>query len=176
MKVLKIFFSVIVAIIALVLIVAIFLPSQYKVERSMVINKSDTLVYNYVSDFNNFKGWNPWSQMEPDHKFEVTGNAATVGHKYYWEGKEIGSGQMIFTELIPYNFIKSDIEFLTPQSGKGIVEFKFEPQENSTKFSWAIVGDAEYPIGRYMGMLMDTFLGKNFEDGVANLKLKCEAL
>jgi hypothetical protein len=175
MKVLKNISLIIIAIIVLFLVVAIFLPSTYKVERSAEINWPADSVYNYVADFNNFQAWNPWTPMEPGHKYEITGDSATVGQKYYWEGKTIGSGQMTFTELKPYSYIKSDIEFLTPQSGKGIVEWNFEPQGEKTKVSWSITGEAGYPIGRYFGLMMDSFLGKNFEDGMKNLKEKCEA-
>jgi len=176
MKILKNISLVIVAIVILFLVVAIFLPSHYKVEKSTVINKPDTLVYNYVADFNNFHTWNPWTPLEPDHKVEVMGDSATVGQKYYWEGKTIGSGQMTFTELQPYSYIESDIEFLKPNSGKGIVEWNFEPQGNSTKVSWSIKGEAGYPVGRYFGLMMDSFLGKNFEDGMKKLKEKCEEM
>ena len=54
MKILKNLLIIIVAIIALLLIVAVFLPSEYRVERSVEINKPAEEVYNYVADFNNF--------------------------------------------------------------------------------------------------------------------------
>ncbi|MBK8944537.1 MAG: SRPBCC family protein [Ignavibacteriae bacterium] len=176
MKILKIIFKILLVIIVLFLVVALFLPSEYKVERNIEINKPASVVFNYVSDFNNFRDWNPWSPFEPAHKVEVTGDSATVGQKYYWEGEIIGSGQMVFTELKPFDLIKADIEFLTPQQGKGIVDFVFEANGNSTKFSWAIIGEADYPVGRYMGLMMDSFLGTNFEEGAKTLKEKCEAL
>ncbi len=176
MKVLKIIFKIVIAIIVLFFVIALFLPSEYKVERSVDINKPASEIYNYVADFNNFQAWNPWTPFEPGHKVEVTGDSATVGQKYYWEGKIIGSGQMVFTELHPYDLIKADIEFLTPQQGKGIVDFVFVQKGNSTKFSWSITGEAGYPIGRYFGLMMDNILGKNFEDGAKTLKEKCEAL
>ncbi len=175
MKILRKISLAIVAIIVLFFVVAIFLPSEYKVERSIEINLPADSIYNYVADFNNFQAWNPWTPLEPGHKYEVTGDSASVGQRYFWEGKTIGSGQMTFTELKPYSYIKSDIEFLKPNSGKGIVEWNFEQQGNSTKVTWGIIGEAGYPIGRYFGLMMDGFLGKSFEDGMKNLKKNCEA-
>ncbi|MCB9208428.1 MAG: SRPBCC family protein [Ignavibacteriales bacterium] len=176
MKILKIIFGVIVSIIILFLVVALFLPTEYRVERSIEINKPQVEVYNYVADFNNFQAWNPWSPMEPGHKFEVTGDSAVVGQKYYWEGEIIGSGQMIFTEFQPYKLIKSDIEFMTPQQGVGVVDWTFSNEGNSTKVTWGMTGKADYPVGRYFGLMMDSFLGKNFEDGVKVLKEKVESI
>ena len=174
MKILKNLLIIIVAIIALLLIVAVFLPSEYRVERSVEINKPAEEVYNYVADFNNFYTWNPWTPMEVGHAFEVTGDSAKVGQKYFWEGKVIGSGQMTFTELKPYELIKSDIEFLSPQQGKGEVDWVFAGSGNGTKVTWGITGESDYPIGRYFGLMMDSFLGQNFEDGMKNLKAEVE--
>ena len=176
MKIIKGIFFVILGIIALLFIVAIFLPSEYKVERNITIKKPIGMVYGYVSDFKNFHDWNPWTKLEPNHSYEITGDSGEVGQKYYWEGDIIGSGDMIFTEFKPYDMIRSNIHFLSPQQGEGVVEWVFSGTESSTKVSWSLIGSAEYPLGRYYGLLMDGFLGPSFEDGVKNLKEKCEEL
>lgn len=174
MKIIKSIFYVILAIVALVFVIAIFLPSQYRVERTVDIKKPVGMVYGYVADFNNFHDWNPWTILEPNHPYEVTGDSAKVGQKYYWEGEIIGSGHMIFTEFKPYDLIKSDIAFLSPQQGKGVVEWEFEGNERSTQVTWSLTGEADYPLGRYYGLMMDSFLGKSFEEGVNNLKNNLE--
>ncbi len=175
MKVLKKISIIVIAIIALFLIVAVFLPTQYVVTRGIEINKPVDQVYGYVADFNNFQAWNPWTPLEPGHNYEVIGDSATVGQKYSWEGKIIGSGEMVFTHFTQNEAIKSDIAFLSPQQGKGEVEWTFEGDSNMTKVSWSLIGEAGYPIGRYFGLMMDSMLGGNFEDGMKNLKEKCEA-
>ncbi len=174
MSILKKISYVVLAIIALFFIVALFLPSEYVVERGIEIDKPIENVYGYVADFNNFHAWNPWTPMEPGHKFEVTGDSATVGQKYYWIGEIIGSGEMVFTELKENQSIKSSIAFLSPEQGAGIVDFTFEGDMNKTKVTWKLTGDAGYPIGRYFGLIMDSMLGKDFEVGMEKLKEKCE--
>lgn len=175
MKILKGILVVILAIIALFFIVAIFLPDSFRVQRSTEINKPVNEVYNYVADFNNFHDWNPWTKLEPDHKVEITGDSATIGQKYYWEGKIIGSGDMVFTEFNPYSKIKSDIHFYTPNEGEAKVDWDFEPFDKGTKVTWSIYGDSDYPFGRYMGLMMDGFLGASFEEGMKNLKEKFDS-
>jgi len=174
MKILKTILYVALALIALLFIVAIFLPSEYKVERSVEIEEPVEMVYGYVADFNNFREWNPWSSLEPNHSFEVSGDSGQIGQKYHWDGEIVGSGEMIFTELKPFNSIKSDIAFLAPQQAKGVVEWLFEGDGNKTKISWSIIGESDYPLGRYFGLMMDSFLGPDFENGMKNLKVKCE--
>ena len=175
MKVLKRISLIVLAIIALFFIIAIFLPSTYVVERGIEINKSVNEVYGYVADFNNFQVWNPWTPLEPGHDFTVQGDSATVGQKYSWQGEIIGSGEMVFTEFKQNHSIKSDIAFLSPQQGKGVVDWVFDGDMNKTNVSWSITGEAGYPIGRYFGLMMDSMLGNSFEDGMKNLKEKCEA-
>lgn len=175
MKVLKRISLIILAIIALFLIVAVFLPSEYVVKRGIEINKPVDQVYGYVADFNNFQAWNPWTPLEPGHKFVVLGDSATVGQKYSWDGKMIGSGEMVFTEFKQNETIRSDISFLSPQQGNGVVEWTFEGDSNMTKVNWSLIGEAGYPIGRYFGLMMDSMLGSNFEEGMSNLKTQLEA-
>lgn len=175
MKILKKILIAILIIIALFLIVAIFLPNKYKVERTTKIDKPVEFIYGYLSDFNNFRDWNPWTNLEPGHDYNVNGDSATVGQKYSWQGKVIGKGEMIFTDFKPFEKIKSNIKFITPQEGKGLVEWNFKKEnENTTNVSWSLEGDAEYPMGRYFSLMMDSFLGKSFQDGLNNLKEKCE--
>jgi uncharacterized membrane protein len=175
MKILKTIFYVILGLIALLFLVAIFLPSEYKVERSVEINKPVGIVFGYVADFNNFREWNPWSSLEPKHSFEVSGDSGKVGQKYHWNGNIIGTGEMIFTELKPYDLIKSDILFLAPEQANGVVDFIFNGDENKTKISWSLTGSADYPLGRFFGLMMDSFLGPDFEKGMSNLKNMCES-
>ena len=127
-----------------------------------------------MADFNNFHDWNPWTTLEPNHSYEVTGDSGTIGQKYYWEGETIGSGQMEFIEFKQYDIISSNITFLTPNEGFGVVNWEFERDENVTIVTWSLTGNADYPIGRYFGLMMDGILGPSFEDGMVNLKLKCE--
>lgn len=174
MKVLKGIFFIIVGIIALLFIVALFLPSQYTVTRKIEVNKPIGEVYGYIADFNNFHSWNPWTPLEPNHMYTVNGDSGQIGQKYYWEGEVIGKGEMIFTELKQYEKIASEINFLAPQTASGIVNWNFNGTENTTNVSWSLTGPSDYPLGRYYGLMMDGFLGPSFEEGLKSLKTNCE--
>jgi hypothetical protein len=174
MKILKGIFYVILIIVILVFVVALFLPSKYRVERSSDINQPLHVAYGYVADFNNFHEWNPWTPLEPEHSYQVEGDSGKVGQTYSWEGENIGSGKMVFTQFTPLA-IKSDIEFISPQQGIGIVEWEFEDKGSVTNVTWRITGDSDYPLGRYLGLMMDGFLGASFEEGIRNLKEKLES-
>ena len=78
MKILKGIFYAIFAIVVLIFVIALFLPPQYKVERSTEINGSIDTVYGFVADFNNFHDWNPWTPLEPKHNYEVLGDSGSL--------------------------------------------------------------------------------------------------
>lgn len=169
MKVLKIILGILVAIIALFLIVALFLPSQVTVERSAVIEAPDSVVFDYITDFSLRADWDPWLEMEPTAKVTVNETTKGVGAGYTWEGEEIGSGKMVIDEVVENKMVKSTITFLSPQSGVGIAVWNLEPVENGTQLTWSFSSEMGYPIERFFGLMMDGMLGPSLEQGLENV-------
>ena len=174
MKFLKYVFYGIGGLIILILLVALFLPAEYNVQRSITIAASDSAVYAFTSDFNHRKSWDPWIAQEPTAKVTVSGPAGQVGSKWAWQGEQIGSGSMIITELNSARSIKSEIYF-GEETQPGYVTWQFTPENGSTQVTWGIRGELDYPVGRIMGLLIGGFVGQSFETGLSNLKEVIEA-
>jgi hypothetical protein len=52
-----------------------------------------------------------------------------------------------------------------------------EPTPEGVKVTWTFQGDAgKNPIGRYMGLMIESFLGPQYERGLANIKKIAESL
>ena len=65
MKILKIAgIAVLVAVIIYILLI-ILLPLKVFVERSIVVNATQTEVYNYLEDLRNFQEWAYWAEIDP---------------------------------------------------------------------------------------------------------------
>jgi len=169
MKVLKIILGIVVAIVALFLVVAIFLPSEVTVERSAVIEAPDSVIFDYITDFNNRTDWDPWFEMEPEAKVTLTEVTQGVGAGYAWEGEVIGSGDMVIDEVEENKSIKSTLKFYTPQAGEGKVLWLLEPVENGTNLSWSFTSEMGYPVERYFGLMMEGMLGPQLEKGLENV-------
>ena len=169
MKILKIILGIVVAIIALFLLVALFLPSEVTVERTAVIEAPDSVIFDYITDFNNRTDWGPWFEMEPEAKVTLTEVTKGVGAGYAWEGEVIGSGDMVINEVEENKSVKSTIKFLSPNSGEGTVLWKLEPVENGTQLTWSFSANMDYPHGRLMGLFMDGMLGEDLENGLENV-------
>ena len=165
------------AVIVVFLLTALFLPSTYHVERSIVINQPVDKVYPQVANLNNWTKWNPWTEMEPTAKNEVKGSGKEIGSVWTWKGNIIGTGSLTLKELQPNHLVRSQLVFTAPQSMESEDIWYFNPTSNGTEVTWAMEGKLEYPypVNRYFGLLMDGMLGPDFEKGLYKLKIVTEA-
>lgn len=160
--------------IALLLIVAAFLPKGFNIEKNIVIHQPAGVVMNNVGDLNNYRAWNPWQKLDPQAKSTITGEPNTPGHRYSWEGKKVGVGSLTLLS-VDNKHIHFELEFLKPFASKAKDNWLFEPWGNEdTKVTWQNSGELPWPMARLMGPMLNKSLNKQFEDGLANLKKMCE--
>lgn len=170
MKALKIIGLIVLAIAVVVLIVPLFLPSTFHVERNVVIEKPVSSVFQYALNYEHRKKWDPWLEMEPEAEVTINVEPGFVGSNYSWEGEIIGSGKMTILNFDPNKRIESKIEFFSPRQTSSDVIWTFEEGENGTRVTWAFEGDSPYPIGRWFGLMMDGMMGDDFQHGLDKLK------
>ena len=170
MKLFKKILAGIFAVVVLFLMVALFLPSTYHVERSVVIRQPVEKVYTQVSNLNYWADWNPWTKMDPTVENTITGSGHEIGSVWSWEGEEVGVGSLTIQELEPNRFIQSRLAFQEPQMFESDDIWTFEPVDEGTRVTWINEGKLRYPVDRLFGLFMDSMLGKDFEQGLSNLK------
>src|SRR6478736_279635 len=100
MKILKKIAIVLVALIAILLIVALFVKKDFKVEREIVINKPKKEVFDYIRFIKNQDHYSKWAMMDPNMKKTYTGTDGTVGFISAWESenKNVGTGEQEITD------------------------------------------------------------------------------
>lgn len=155
----------------------IFFPSHIHVERNAIINQKQGVVYNYVSNLGNWNKWSPWYQLDSTARYIFEGPASGVGAVFKWESKnkDVGKGSMKITDAMPDSVIKQDLNFMDQGTAKS--SFRFSPEGNATNVTWAFDVEAgANPLFRIMGSFMDGMLGKDFEKGLAKLKINAEAI
>lgn len=158
-------------IVALYLIVALFAPSTYKVERSKDMNASAEVIYNQIAVFENWDAWSPWAEKDSSMVNTREGEAGTVGSKTSWVGDpEIsGTGNMTMTELVEFSKVAYDLHFddmdMTSQGG-----FTIEAKEDVSKVTWYDGGNIPF-IFRPMMLFFDieAQIGPDFERGLVML-------
>jgi len=167
--------GVVLTLLALVPFFGFALPRRFHVARSIEIHAPPEQIHAVVNRLHDWPTWTAWTQERyPDMKIEFSGPEEGAGAKQAWSGKSSGSGQIEFVTSSPTEGITYKFEFENAPSTGGI---KFEPADkNSTRVTWYADGDAGFnPIARYFGLLMDRFIGPDFEKGLDNLKKKSEA-
>jgi len=166
---------ILLGIFALFIILAFLGPREVKVERSIIVNRPTEYVKEKLGDFNYFhNNWNPWTAKDPAMTTTYTGVPGQPGHHYSWRGNdEVGYGYM---ELAGYNGDTILQRFQFENHGETKAYFILKDKGDATDVTWGMHWDVGF-FGRpaMMFMNMDKYLGKDYENGLLNLKKKMES-
>ena len=169
--------AVIVAVlIAGVLIFATTKPDTFSVQRSATIKAPPDKIFAVLNDFHRWTEWSPWEKLDPAMKRTLGGPASGKGATYAWEGNnKAGAGRMEIVESAPARKVGIQLDFIKPFEGHNIAEFTLTPQGDATQVNWQMHGPAPF-ITKLMQVFvsMDSMIGKDFEEGLANLKKVAE--
>jgi hypothetical protein len=176
MKFLKGVLVFLAVVLLLLLVVALFLPSSYHVERSITIACPDSVVYEQVIDFHNWQKWDPWSEADPEATYSIQGAPRGVGSIWSWEGEIVGTGSQTIVAAEEDRMVENKLVFTQPQAMEAVNTWSFESIDGETKVIWSMHGKLDYPVGRYVGLFMEQMLGPDFEKGLKNLKRVSEMM
>ncbi|WP_339831884.1 SRPBCC family protein [uncultured Altibacter sp.] len=173
-----IFLYILLGIIALLIVLALAAPKKYDVQRSIIVKRPLTEVYNYLKFVKNQDHWSPWKKRDPNMKQTFTGTDGTVGFVSKWESdhKQVGSGEQEIMTLIENERVGTEIRFLKPwksvSNGYLLVR---EISPNETEVIWGFNGENKPPMNIMMLFFnMDKAVGKDFEEGLTSLKIELE--
>jgi hypothetical protein len=155
---------------ALILLIALILPSSYTVEKTMEMNAPAEKCYNMVTDLNNYRDWNPWSKMEPDAQKNIQGTPKTPGHSFEWIGKKIGHGKLTLKRVDTNKSADLDLEFFKPFKSKADDNWTFTESGGKTTVTWKNSGGLPFPMARLMGPMITKNLSAQFVEGLTNIK------
>jgi hypothetical protein len=174
MKVLKRIGIVLLSLIVVILITAAFLPKNFEVKRSVVINKSNTEVFGFIKYLKNQDQYSVWAEQDPFMKKTFKGTDGEVGFTSEWksDSANVGSGSQSIIELMDNKKIVTELTFNEPFESKAIATMEVESKgENSAEVSWITAGSFPYPANIFLPFIgMDKALGTDFEKGLAKLK------
>ncbi len=169
----KFFKRLLVAILVLVvlfLVVALFVPKDYTVVRSVEVKSSKQTVYNYMGDLESFNQWSPWAEMDPDMKIEMSGTSGEVGSLYKWEGNDdVGKGSMEIIRMTSDSIVIK-LLFIEPFESESITYYAFEDLGETTKVTWGMSGSNAYPWNLLTYLMgMKKMIGDDFDKGLTKL-------
>jgi len=166
---------VVVAVVA-VLAMAMTKGDTFEVTRTAVINAPPEKIYPLINDFHRWQSWSPYEKKDPAMKRTYGGAPSGKGATYAWNGdKNVGSGSMEITDSTAPSKIVIKLDFTSPLEGHNIAEFTMDSAGPSTRVAWRMHGPA--PLVSKIAQVffdLDKMIGKDFEDGLANLKAMAE--
>jgi uncharacterized protein YndB with AHSA1/START domain len=146
-------------------------PSSFVIERSAVVLAQPQRVFPLLNDFHQWSRWSPYEKLDPDMKRTFEGPASGPGASYAWAGnRQAGEGRMKIVEASPGQFVKIDLELQRPFPARSQATFTLFPLEGGTRVIWSMKGQNGF-LGKAMSLVvdMDALVGKDFEQGLANL-------
>ena len=173
---LKIIALVLGAAVSVILALALTKPAAFSVTRTIAIEASPEKILPLVVDFRNWAQWSPWEKLDPAMKKTYGGPATGVGHTYAWEGnKDVGSGRMEITEVVPSSKVLLTLDFLAPFEAHNMTEIAFVSKGDQTDVTWNMYGPNTFMTKvMQVFMSMDRMVGKDFESGLAAMKVAAE--
>lgn len=164
-----------VSLIVLLCGVAYLLPRHVHVERTVSIGAPPEAIFPYVNSLQKSAHWSPWLGIDPNISLTYEGPEEGVGNKLTWSSDhpDVGSGQQEITASTLNQSVESSLDF--GDMGTAVASFQLDPEQNSTRVTWSLVADmGTNPIGRWMGLMMDKWVGADYEKGLNNLKVLIE--
>ncbi len=166
----------ILAVVALVLLVGLFLPRTFHVERSIDVQAGAEAIYPDLAGLRRWPEWTVWNKdMDPGLELTYGSPDTGEGAEYSWRGPKLGNGQLKLLKANPTNGIAYALSF---DNGSMVSEgaITLEKVAGVVRVTWSNHGDlGKNPVNRYFGMMMDRMVGPDFEKGLQRLKTRAES-
>lgn len=174
MKALKWLLIGVVAVVAVLLGGGLLLDPTFTVSRSVSISAPADKVYALIDDPRRWKEWTVWNRRDPEMEITYSGPPSGAGAGWAWKSRSEGDGRMTFTAAEPGRRVAYELffpDFGTTSRG----ELRLDPDAGGTRVTWVMNGDmGRNPLFRWMALMMDGMLGKDFDAGLANLEALAE--
>lgn len=154
---------------------AYVLPRHVEVERSLVIAAEPDEIFPHLNSMKAFNAWSPWADLDPDTVYVFSGPETGKGARSEWSSDhpQVGSGSQEIIESELNKSIRTRLDFGPDGIADGF--YTLIRVETGTQVIWGFRTDmGNSLIGRYMGLMMDKWVGGDFEKGLNKLKILVE--
>lgn len=175
MRVLKWIAGLLVLAVVAFLAIGMFLPREVTVTRSTDIAAPAADIFPHVNSMQATEAWSPWLAIDPDNKLTYSGPESGIGNKLEWasDHPQVGSGSQEIIASDEGKRVQTALDF--GEMGTARAQFLLKEQGGVTTVTWDLETDmGAGPMGRWMGLMMDKWVGADYEIGLANLKALVE--
>lgn len=170
------FFYVVIGIITFVAFLHAWSKKEYDLSRTVVINKPKAEVYAFIRQLKKQPLWMPWFLNDPQHVMRFKGDDGKVGATSYWKGHNRVEGIQKIVKVREGKLLETELLFLRPYKSLSLNYMAVkEVEPERTKMVWGVKGAHKFPASvMLMFYGMDRAIGKDFENGLQNLKNQLE--
>jgi hypothetical protein len=155
-----------------VLVAAAMKPDEFRMQRSTRVNAPADQIFPHINDLRRWVAWSPFEKLDPAMKKSYSGAPSGPGAVYEWEGNsKAGKGRMEITRVTEPSEVVIKLDFIKPFEGHNVTTFTMMPTATGTDVTWAMAGPTPFTAKIFHVFVnMDRMLGKDFDEGLANLK------
>lgn len=170
MKVLRNLVIFVAAVLVLFLVVALFLPSRFAVERSTLIAAPADSIYARVATPRTWATWSAWTvKQDSTLVYTYAGPESGVGAVMRFTAKRMGNGELEIVEAVPGRAVGYELR-LAGTGMKVTGRVTMEPAGNGTKVTWRDAGDlGGNVLLRYLAPMLDKNLAAAYETNFRGL-------
>ena len=175
MRILKWLVGILLLLVVVLAVAGMFLPREISVSRSIEIDAPASEIFPHVNNLQATTPWSPWLHHDPETKLTFNDIPEGVGAAMEWESEHpsVGSGRMEVTESVPDEHLAVALDF--GDMGTATATWDFEESGGTTTATWGMNADmGAGPVGRWMGLMMDKWVGDDYQRGLENLKALVE--
>lgn len=162
-------YGLFVLIVTLILI-SYLLPARQGITRHRDIPVSAEKLWPMIANPKSWQQWAAWNRRDPAMQIRYEGAESGAGAKWTWKSKTQGNGSMTFDSAEPNKLLTYTLTF--PDMGsaaKGRIELT--PTGSGTRVSWGFETElGNNPAVRWFGLMIPGMVGKDFDEGLANLE------
>ncbi|WP_053231907.1 SRPBCC family protein [Sandaracinus amylolyticus] len=147
-------------------------PSSFRIERKKLIAAKPDVIFPKLEDLHRWTEWSPWEKLDPALQRTYGGSERGVGATYAWKGNnKAGEGRMEIVESQPSERVALKLQFIKPFPATNTTVFTLTPSGEGTEVSWTMEGENTF-MGKLFSVFadMDAMIGKDFDEGLANLE------
>lgn len=174
MKTLKKILIIVAIVMVIPLIVALFVPKDYTVIRSIIIEKPKSEVFEYIKYLKNQNDYSKWASMDPNMKKSFSGTDGTVGFISAWNSEDdnVGAGEQQILKIEEGERIDYELRFIRPFESTQQAYMTTEAMtENRTEVKWGFSGKMNYPMNLMLLLMnFEKMIGDDLQEGLQNLK------
>jgi hypothetical protein len=176
MKWISILGLVVLAVLAGLILNALRLPDEFRIERTTRIQARPEKIFPLVNDLEAFNTWNPFAKADPAAVLRYGTPVAGEGAAFEWDSTgQSGAGRIEIIRSMPSESVAMSLEFRRPFAARNAAEFTLAPAGDATDVSWTMTGRSSF-LQRLMSVFfdMDELVGGEFAKGLADLKVIAE--